>query len=256
MRAPNEAIPRRSGISRVTAREKVRVARCLVVLENVEAAFARGELSYAKVRALTRVANTDTEDELLEFALKHPASHIERRFREIRNGSSKLSSGDARRAHEERHLSTWKRGGNRVESSVELCEEDAGIVIEALEKLKSEIADSGLLTGGKWDDLSLAADALVLMAKRSLSGHLHGGGNGAEEGEASEETESGSSRDAAASPSHLVLVHVDESALRGKGGASDLPLETMRRLLCDGSAAGVVEDENGEPLSIGRQGSP
>ena len=241
------------GISRVTAREKVRVARCLVVLKKVDDAFARGELSYAKVRALTKVAKTETEDELLAFAIKHPASHLERRFREIRNGSSKLSSGDANRAHAERHLSTWKREGNRVEFSVELSEEDAGIVVEALEKLKTEITDSGLEHGGKWDDLSLAADALVLMARRSLSGRCRGSGDREESSESAEESEGKLSRDGVESHSHLVLVHVDESALRGKGGASDLPLETMKRLLCDGSAAGVVENGNGEPLSIGRR---
>ena len=51
---------------------------------------------------------------------------------------------------------------------------------------------------------------------------------------------------------HLVMVHVDESALCGKGGASDLPIKTVKRLLCDGPAVGIVEDGNGEPLSIGR----
>ena len=49
------------------------------------------------------------------------------------------------------------------------------------------------------------------------------------------------------------MVHVDESALRGKGGASDLPIRTVKRLLCDGPAVGIVENGNGEPLSIGRK---
>src|SRR6266536_3991509 len=39
------------------AREHVRVARRLPELQLIHAAFARGELSYAKVRALTRVAD-------------------------------------------------------------------------------------------------------------------------------------------------------------------------------------------------------
>ncbi len=43
------------------ARERVRVARALPLLPRVAEAFARGELSYAKVRALTRVATPDTE---------------------------------------------------------------------------------------------------------------------------------------------------------------------------------------------------
>src|SRR5881396_2270145 len=43
------------------ARERVRVARALPSLPRIAGAFARGELSYAKVRALTRVATAETE---------------------------------------------------------------------------------------------------------------------------------------------------------------------------------------------------
>src|SRR5580658_7263221 len=46
------------------AREKVRVARRLEELPLVVAAFSTGELSYSKVRALTRVA-THTNEETL-----------------------------------------------------------------------------------------------------------------------------------------------------------------------------------------------
>src|SRR6187401_2474272 len=46
----------RVGLDLGTAREKVRVARALATLPLLTQALARGELSYAKVRALTRVA--------------------------------------------------------------------------------------------------------------------------------------------------------------------------------------------------------
>src|SRR5919204_1327323 len=45
------------------AREHVRVARRLPELPLIHGAFARGELSYAKVRALTRVATSENEQE-------------------------------------------------------------------------------------------------------------------------------------------------------------------------------------------------
>jgi hypothetical protein len=54
------------------AREHVRVARRLEELPLVHAAFSRGELSYAKVRALTRVAESESEEELLELARVMP----------------------------------------------------------------------------------------------------------------------------------------------------------------------------------------
>jgi len=55
----------RVGLSPCSAREHVRVARALGSLPLLAQALARGELSYAKVRALTRVATPETEERLL-----------------------------------------------------------------------------------------------------------------------------------------------------------------------------------------------
>ena len=49
-----------------TAREHVRVARALRDLPVLRAEFSAGRLSYAKVRALTRIATPDTEQGLAE----------------------------------------------------------------------------------------------------------------------------------------------------------------------------------------------
>src|SRR5262245_11766549 len=65
------------GVSRVTAQEKVRVARALWGLPQIDVAFERGELSYSKVRALSRVATDKSEAELLRFALSSSASIVE-----------------------------------------------------------------------------------------------------------------------------------------------------------------------------------
>jgi HNH endonuclease len=48
-------------------------------------------------------------------------------------------------------------------------------------------------------------------------------------------------------------MHVDEKSLRGGIGRADLPLETIKRLACDGSLITVVEDESGTPLHVGRK---
>ena len=58
----------RIGVTRNTANEKVRTARALENLPLTSAAMARGELSFSKVRALTRASTPDTESELLELA--------------------------------------------------------------------------------------------------------------------------------------------------------------------------------------------
>jgi hypothetical protein len=57
----------RIGVGLVAAREQVRVARALTVLPLVAGAMQRGELSYAKVRAITRVATSDNEQLLLDL---------------------------------------------------------------------------------------------------------------------------------------------------------------------------------------------
>jgi hypothetical protein len=61
-----------------TGREHVRVARALGALPNISAAFAAGEITYSKVKALTRVARPETDAELLETARDATASQLDR----------------------------------------------------------------------------------------------------------------------------------------------------------------------------------
>jgi Domain of unknown function (DUF222)/HNH endonuclease len=60
------------------AREKVRVARRLAGLPEVEQAFSTGELSYSKVRAISRVATQSNEGLLVKMAGRTSASHLEK----------------------------------------------------------------------------------------------------------------------------------------------------------------------------------
>ncbi|MCU1451113.1 MAG: endonuclease, partial [Acidimicrobiales bacterium] len=80
----------RCGLSRVTAREKLRVAHELQRRPLVNVAFAKGSLSYTKVRAMTRVtgANEDTDRWLLKLAEAGTAQDLEiavRHFLEIQD---------------------------------------------------------------------------------------------------------------------------------------------------------------------------
>ena len=61
-----------------TAREHVRVARALRDLPVIRTGFAAGRLSYAKVRALTRIATPATEAGLAELAGPMTANQLER----------------------------------------------------------------------------------------------------------------------------------------------------------------------------------
>src|SRR5258705_804702 len=68
----------RVGLDRGAARERVRVARALATLPRLANALGRGELSYSKVRALTRVATLETEERLLAVGRAGTACHVER----------------------------------------------------------------------------------------------------------------------------------------------------------------------------------
>ena len=93
----------RCDLSLSAAREKVRVAHALKTLPAITLAFSRGELSYSKVRALTRIARADNEEEFLAFALKTTASRLEERCRELRCGTID-SIDEAIRVHANRSL--------------------------------------------------------------------------------------------------------------------------------------------------------
>ena len=60
------------------------MARCLPSLPLISGALAKGEISYSKVRALTRIADAGNEAELLAFARHGTTAHVERLVREWR----------------------------------------------------------------------------------------------------------------------------------------------------------------------------
>lgn len=64
-------------IGLTAAREKVRTARALDGLPGINAGFGKGELSFSKVRAMTRVATELNEPFLLMVAEYSTAQHME-----------------------------------------------------------------------------------------------------------------------------------------------------------------------------------
>ena len=78
-----------------TAREHVRVARALRDLPVIRGRFAAGRLSYAKVRALTRIATAATEAGLAELAGPMTANQLER-FARAHRQVTQAGDADAR----------------------------------------------------------------------------------------------------------------------------------------------------------------
>ncbi|MDO8863345.1 DUF222 domain-containing protein [Haliea sp. E1-2-M8] len=66
------------GITLGAAREKVRVARQLEALSEINEAFSEGGISYSKVRAITRVATPENEGFMVHLAQQNSAGHLEK----------------------------------------------------------------------------------------------------------------------------------------------------------------------------------
>ena len=127
----------RTAISLGPAREKVRVARCLPSLPLISGAFAKGEISYSKVRALTRVATTDNEAELLAFADHGTTLHVERMVREWR----RLDRSDARHDDPARHrgLSLHVTDDGNYEIRGQLTPEVDALLLKAIETTEDKL---------------------------------------------------------------------------------------------------------------------
>ncbi len=238
------------GINLGAAREKVRVAHALEKLPQISAAMERGQLSYSKVRAITRVADASTEDYFLQIALHGTAHHVERlasQFRDVLE-VAELSREEQQQQHRALRYS-WERDGSLM-ISARLPAETGALVLKALERAVDDIPlpapvpiDQPTPDGyARERPVSWSvrhADALVVVAESFLA-------HGAEAMSAGDRQQ--------------VVVHVDAQTLieRTAGRCEleegpSLAAETARRMTCDSSLVTIIEDERGEPLDVGRK---
>ena len=102
------------GIDTHTAREKVRVARALTELPLLSEALAKGELGYSKVRALTRIATSENEVDLLNIGLHGTAQHVEKFVRLYRRAKRAEETERADAQYENRGLTFWHEDDGTV----------------------------------------------------------------------------------------------------------------------------------------------
>ena len=222
----------RCDLSMATAREKVRTAHALKQLPLMAESFSTGELSYSKVRELTRVATPANEQELVPFALRHTTAIVAERCRELRMGAPE-SMPVAERAFANRFLKLRRDAGRAVMVvNVELPVEAGELIEKALDKARDDVAlEHPDIIDTTW--AKRQADAFVTLLKEYLSGS---------------DSQNGKCAD-----NYLVNIHVEHSALAGQAGKSSLPIESVKRLCCDSSAVVIGEDGDGQPLSVGRR---
>jgi hypothetical protein len=122
----------RVGLDLGAARERVRVARALGTLPRLAQALARGELSYAKVRALTRVATPETEERLLAVGRAGTADHVERIVRGWRRVDRKAEAAEDARRHASRALHVYQDEDGMVILRGRLAPEVGAVLMQAL----------------------------------------------------------------------------------------------------------------------------
>jgi hypothetical protein len=238
----------RVGLDPGAAREKVRVARALGTLPLLAQALARGELSYAKVRALTRVATPETEERLLAVGRAGTAAHVERIVRGWRRVDRHAEARETARQHASRALHVYEDEDGTVVLRGRLAPEVGALFLRALAAARETLyqRSRGEKTADPPADASAAtptraqqqADALALLAETALHHELDPGAPGER---------------------YQVVVHVDAAVLADpdqpgqsvlEGGARVSP-ETSRRLACDASRVVMRHDEDGRLLEVG-----
>jgi Domain of unknown function (DUF222)/HNH endonuclease len=241
----------RCSIDPRSAREHVRVARALEDLPLVRERFARGELSYSKVRAITRIATPEVEDELVEMARFATAAQLERL---VRGYGRSVSLESAEVAHRDRFLSwEWEEDGSLCLRG-KLAPEDGALFLKAIEVGRDAIREreetaSALSQGGSAEPESGSvaqsslrvndADALMEVAECAFAG---------------------TSSPRPAGERHQVVIHADADALAGEADSAGCCIEdgpaicaeSARRLACDASFVSILHGAKDE-LDIGRK---
>jgi Domain of unknown function (DUF222)/HNH endonuclease len=152
------------GLALGAAREKVRVAHALLTLPKICASMARGELSYSKVRALTRIACANTEEGLLMIALHGTAHHVETLVRHYRRAEQVEQLAREQRQERNCRFSCWHDSDGSVVIQGRIPALTGELFMKALEAgvdaVPAQDVDQGLRPYA-----ARRADALALMAQ-------------------------------------------------------------------------------------------
>ena len=130
------------GIGELVAREKVRVARALRELPMIDASFERGQISYSKVRAMTRAATPENEAQLLNIARHGTAEHMERLVRVYRRcrKRAEASPGETERRREERFY-CFDEDDETMVFGGRVSVEQGRLLMKALDAMIAEMED-------------------------------------------------------------------------------------------------------------------
>src|SRR5207247_8800026 len=252
----------RVGLDRGAARERVRVARALGTLPRRAQALARGELSYSKVRALTRVATPETEERLLAVGKAGTAEHVERIVRGWRLVDRQAEARETARRHAIRALHVYQDEDGMVVIRGRLAPEVGAVLVQALAAARETLyqrARSMDAEDGFAETPTMAqqqADALGLLAETALHHGIDPGTPGERyqvvvhvaapvlaESDASTAADACGTADASAAsnaPGQSVLEN-----------GTHVSAATSRRLACDSTRVVMRHDADGHATDVG-----
>jgi len=241
------------GIGMNAAREKLRVAHALAELPKISERFDKGQLSFSKVRAITRIADANNEDYLLMIADHGTAHHVEKLVSKFRTAKRLQDVDIVRAQYNNREVTHYYDDAGCLVIKARLPAEQGALIVKALEMaMDAQFHDANVTAVTSDPDseseteptpiAARRADALTEIAETYMNNN----------------ESSGSTADR-----YQVVVHVSAVTPKTIGAASgrDSYIEdgpgvtavTSRRIACDSSVVCIKEDKNGEPLSIGRR---
>jgi len=238
----------RTGIDLGAAREKVRVAKALAGLPRLSGAMQRGAISYAKVRAISRIATPDNEAQRLDLAYAGTTAHVEQVVRAWRWCDRVEEARDSARRHLSRTVTTYVDDDGMLVLRARLRPELGAVVQRALDAatdrlyLESKDAAAPASVSEEVTAAQRRADALGLMAECALDANL----------------DKGSAADRYQVVLHLESEHASSSppaqaAIELGEGGVHVSAETSRRVACDVSVVVMREGLDGAVLDVGRK---
>ena len=175
----------RVGMDLGAARQRVRVARALGSLPLLSNALAHGELSYAKVRALTRIATPEIEERLLAIGKIGTACHVERIVRGWRRVDRLAEAREDAQRHKSRALHVYQDEDGMVVIRGRLTPEAGAALMQALAAARETLYQRSRGADATNDvptatpsTAQLQADALALLAETALHHDLDPGAPG------------------------------------------------------------------------------
>jgi hypothetical protein len=141
-KSASQWISARLQVQSSTAREWIRVGYELRHLPMIDEAFAAQEVSYAKVRILTRWADAHSEERLLALALERSADRLTAGIAAALAEDGETDEERDRRLHDERSFSTWTDGDGMTVIRVVLPPSVAKPVTAAVDELVRRIAET------------------------------------------------------------------------------------------------------------------